>query len=207
MAYDEGLAERIRGVLDEQPGVSERRMFGGVAFLVKGHMSVGIVQDKLMVRVGPESYDRVLRERHARRMDFTGKPMKGFVYVVPSGYESDADLQRWVNLGVTYVTSLPYSAANGGPASGPNASSLTNNVTYVTPYNGYRQDNITVVDVRVEKTVKLGDVAKVRLFLDGFNLANKYAAETISFSTGAAFQQPTAILGPRTGRIGFRLIW
>ena len=107
MAYDEGLAERIRGVLDEQPGVSEKRMFGGVAFLVNGHMSVGIVQDKLMVRVGPESYDRVLRERHARRMDFTGRPMKGFVYVMPSGYETDVALQRWVGLGVTYVASLP----------------------------------------------------------------------------------------------------
>jgi TfoX/Sxy family transcriptional regulator of competence genes len=107
MAYDEGLAERIRGVLDEQPGVTEKRMFGGVAFLVRGHMSVGIVQDKLMVRVGPESYDRVLCERHARRMDFTGRPMKGFVYIVPSGYESDSDLQRWVDLGTSYVASLP----------------------------------------------------------------------------------------------------
>src|SRR5260221_17719 len=113
MAYDEGLAERIRCVLDEQPGVSEKRMFGGVAFLVKGHMGVGIVQDKLMVRVGPESYDRVLRERHARRMDFTGRPMKGFVYVLPEGYETDADLQRWVNLGVSYVTSLPAKPSSG----------------------------------------------------------------------------------------------
>src|SRR5437773_11780993 len=113
MAYDEGLAERIRGVLDEQPSVSEKRMFGGVAFLVQGHMSVGIVKDKLMVRVGPESYDRVLRERHARKMDFTGRPMKGFVYVVPSGYESDADLQHWVNLRVSYVTSLPAKPSSG----------------------------------------------------------------------------------------------
>jgi TfoX/Sxy family transcriptional regulator of competence genes len=113
MAYDEGLAERIRGALDEQPGVLEKRMFGGVAFLVKGHMSVGIVQDKLMVRVGPESYDRVLRERHARRMDFTGRPMKGFVYIVPSGYETDTDLQRWVNLGVSYVASLPAKPSRG----------------------------------------------------------------------------------------------
>src|SRR5262249_15241433 len=107
MAYDEGLAERIRGVLDEQPGLSEKRMFGGIAFMVRGHMTVGIVQDKLMVRVGPESYDRVLRERHARKMDFTGKPMKGFVYVVPAGYESDADLERWVGLGVTHASALP----------------------------------------------------------------------------------------------------
>jgi TfoX/Sxy family transcriptional regulator of competence genes len=113
MAYDEGLAERIRGALDEQPGVSEKRMFGGLAFLVKGHMSVGIVQDKLMVRVGPESYDSVLRERHARRMDFTGRPMKGFVYIVPSGYETDTDLQRWVDLGVSYVASLPARASSG----------------------------------------------------------------------------------------------
>jgi len=113
MAYDEGLAERIRGALDGQPGVSEKRMFGGVAFLVKGHMSVGIVKDKLMVRVGPESYDRVLRERHARRMDFTGRPMRGFIYVVPSGYESDADLQRWVNLGVSHVVSLPAKPSSG----------------------------------------------------------------------------------------------
>ena len=113
MAYDEGLAERIRGVLDEQPGVSEKQMFGGIAFLVRGYMSVGIVQDKLMVRVGPESYDRVLRDRHARRMDFTGRPMKGFVYIVPSGYESDEDLRRWVDLGVSCVTFLPAKPSSG----------------------------------------------------------------------------------------------
>ena len=113
MAYDEGLAERIRGVLDDHTGMTEKRMFGGIAFLVKGRMSVGIVQDKLMVRVGPESYDRVLRDRHARKMDFTGKPMKGFVYVVPSGYHSDADLERWIGMGVRYVTGLPAKSARG----------------------------------------------------------------------------------------------
>jgi TfoX/Sxy family transcriptional regulator of competence genes len=113
MAYDEGVAERIRGALDERPGVTEKRMFGGIAFLVNGHMGVGIVQDKLMVRVGPESYEHVLRERHARRMDFTGRPMKGFVYVVADGYETDADLARWVNLAVEYVTSLPAKSSRG----------------------------------------------------------------------------------------------
>jgi hypothetical protein len=107
MAYDEGLAERIRGTLEEQPGLTEKMMFGGVAFLVRGHMSVGIVGDRLMVRVGPDSYDRALRERHARPMDFTGRPLKGFVYVVPAGYESDADLRRWVDTGVRYANSLP----------------------------------------------------------------------------------------------------
>ena len=100
-----------------------------------------------------------------------------------------------------------YSAANGGNASGPTASALTNNVAYVSPYNAFRQDNISIVDVRVEKTLNLGSTARLRLFADGFNLLNAYAAETISFSTGAAFQQPTAILGPRTGRIGLRFIW
>lgn len=106
MAYDEGLAERIRAVLGERPGLSEWRMFGGIAFLVNGHMSVGVVQEKLMVRVGRESYDQILGERHVRRMDFTGRPMKGFVYVVAAGYEADADLRRCVDLGVAQALSL-----------------------------------------------------------------------------------------------------
>ena len=122
-------------------------------------------------------------------------------------FQAGANFARQLTPSSPASCACTYSAANGGPASGPNASSLTNLVAYVTPYNAYRQDNITVIDVRVEKTLKLGNVSKLRLFLDGFNLANKYAAETISFSTGAAFQQPTAILGPRTARIGFRLIW
>src|SRR5260221_6113435 len=140
MAYDEGLAERIRSVLDEQPGVAEKRMFGGVAFLVKGHMGVGIVQDKLMVRVGPESYDRVLQERHARRMDFTGRPMKGFVYVLPEGYETDADLHRWVSLGVNYVASL-----TAKPSSGTNRPSGNN-----------RPPNKRYLDSSVKRKVKSG---------------------------------------------------
>ena len=113
MVYDEGLAERIRGLLEERSGVGEKRMFGGIAFMIKGHMSVGIVQEKLMVRVGSDSYDRVLREAHARPTDFTGRPMKGFVYVVPAGYESDADLERWVNLAIEHATSLPHKASTG----------------------------------------------------------------------------------------------
>jgi hypothetical protein len=113
MGYDEGLAERVRGVVDEEPGVSEKRMFGGLAFLVKGHMAVGILQDRLMVRVGPESYDRVLRERHVRKMDFTGRPLKGFIYVLPAGYETDADLQGWVDRGVRYVGTLPAKPTGG----------------------------------------------------------------------------------------------
>jgi hypothetical protein len=107
VAYDEGLAERIRGILDEQPGVSEKRMFGGIAFMVNGRMSVGIAKDKLMVRVGPDAYAAALRERHVRKMDFTGRPLSGFVYVLPEGYESDADLQRWVERAVGYAVTAP----------------------------------------------------------------------------------------------------
>ena len=110
MPYDEGLAERIRGLLEEGPRFSERRMFGGLAFLVRGHMSVGIVKDELMVRVGPESYADALREPHARAMDFTGRPMKGLVFVSPEGIDSDADLERWVARGVAYAASLPAKA-------------------------------------------------------------------------------------------------
>ena len=112
MAYDEGLAERIRGVLDERHDVAEKKMFGGIAFMVRGHMCVGIVKDELMVRVGPEAYDELVRQPHARRMDFTGRPMKGFLFVSAEGLERDADLERWVGHGLSHVTSLP---AKDGP--------------------------------------------------------------------------------------------
>jgi hypothetical protein len=118
MAYDDGLAERIRGALEDRSDVSERRMFGGLAFLVGGHMCVGVLQDKLMVRVGPEAYDRVLRERHVRKMDFTGTPLKGFVYVLPTGYGSDAGLHKWIDAGLAFATSLPPKAP-GGPSRAP----------------------------------------------------------------------------------------
>jgi TfoX/Sxy family transcriptional regulator of competence genes len=107
MAYDEGLAERIRALLEDRGTVSERRMFGGLAFLVRGHMTVGIVKDELMVRVGPESYAQALTEPHTRAMDFTGRPMKGLVFVSPEGLESDAALERWVERGLAHAATLP----------------------------------------------------------------------------------------------------
>jgi TfoX/Sxy family transcriptional regulator of competence genes len=112
MAYDEGLAERIRGVLADRHDVSEKKMFGGIAFMVRGHMSVGIVKDDLMVRVGLEEYDDLVRQPHARPMDFTGRPMKGFVYVASAGLEGDADLERWVERGVAYAVSIPAKGAS-----------------------------------------------------------------------------------------------
>ena len=107
MAYDEGLAERIRGLLEDRGKVTERRMFGGLAFLLRGHMTVAIAKDELMVRVGPESYAHALSERHARAMDLTGRPMKGLVIVSPEGIEADSDLERWVERGFGYAASLP----------------------------------------------------------------------------------------------------
>ena len=111
MSFDEGLGERIREVLGERSDVSEKRMFGGLAFLVRGRMCVGIVKDDLMVRVGPEAHEHLVREPHAREMTFTGRPMKGFVYVAPPGFESDADLRRWVGRGVSCACSLPARAS------------------------------------------------------------------------------------------------
>ena len=75
--------------------------------MIRGHMAVGIVKDKLMVRVGPEAHDKLVRQPHARPMDFTGRPMKGFLYVASPGLEPDADLERWVGHGVNYAVSLP----------------------------------------------------------------------------------------------------
>jgi TfoX N-terminal domain len=107
MAYDEGLAKRLRDVFNGHNAVTEKRLFGGLAFMLQGYMCVGIVGDSLMARVGPDRYEDALREAHARPMDFTGKPMRGYVFVGSEGLESDADLAIWVNLCVEFVTTLP----------------------------------------------------------------------------------------------------
>ncbi len=107
MPYDEGLAQRVREGLEECPYVSEKKMFGGLAFLLAGNMCVGVVGDELMVRVGPDAYEEAVRLPRARKMDLTGRPMKGFVYVDRHGIASDAGLQRWIERGVRYAASLP----------------------------------------------------------------------------------------------------
>ena len=103
MAYDEGLAQRLRDALAEERGISEKRMFGGLCLLVEGKMCVGIVKDELMVRVGPEKYEAALARPGARPMDFTGKPMTGFVFVSQDGMGLDRELEEWVQLGVTFA--------------------------------------------------------------------------------------------------------
>lgn len=107
MAYDEGLAERLRDVLAAVPEVRERKMFGGLAFMVRGHMSVGIIDDDLMARVGPDAHADVLTEPHVRPMDFTGRPMKGYVYVAAEGVAEDADLAAWVDRCLGFTSTLP----------------------------------------------------------------------------------------------------
>lgn len=107
MAYDEGLAQRLRDRYLTTPKVEEKRMFGGLAFMVGGNMSCGIVSDTLMVRVGPEAYEAALAKPHVREMDFTGKSLKGFVYIDPAGFETDATLDAWVRLSLEFVLTLP----------------------------------------------------------------------------------------------------
>ena len=82
-------------------------MFGGTAFMVNGHMSCGVIEDNLMVRVGPERYEKALKRAHTRKMDFTGRPMKGFVFVSPAGFKSAKTLPSWVTLSLDFVSSLP----------------------------------------------------------------------------------------------------
>ncbi|MFL5898337.1 MAG: TfoX/Sxy family protein [Solirubrobacterales bacterium] len=87
--------------------LSERRMFGGIAFMLAGNMAVGAIGDDLMVRLDPVDAERALREAHTQPMDFTGKPMKNMVYVDPEGTASDEDLAKWVDAGADYAMSLP----------------------------------------------------------------------------------------------------
>ncbi len=107
MGYDEGTAQRIRDVLGTAPGLTERKMFGGVSFMLDGNMCCGVVKTDLVVRIGRDRYTDMLREPHARPMDFTGRPLTGFVYVSPDGYDADISLERWIHRSVSFVRTLP----------------------------------------------------------------------------------------------------
>lgn len=107
MAFDEGVAERLREILDGQPDIVEQKMFGGIAFMHSGNMCCGIVNDVLMARVGPEAYPDALTRPYAREMDFTGRSMRGFVYVDPGGFTEDDQLREWVSLSLAFTAALP----------------------------------------------------------------------------------------------------
>lgn len=107
MAYSEGLADRIRDAIDGRPGVSERKMFGGIAWMVNGNMACGIIGEDLMVRLERDDADAAQTEEHVGPMDFTGRPMRGFIMVDAAGIEDDAGLGRWVDAGADFAESLP----------------------------------------------------------------------------------------------------
>ncbi len=106
MAYDEQLAARVRALLKGQRAPVEKKMFGGLAYLSNGKMFAGILKKDLVVRVGPEANDEALKEPHTRPMDFTGRPMKGYVYVSPEGTKTAAQLRKWLMRGQTFVAIL-----------------------------------------------------------------------------------------------------
>lgn len=107
MAYDEQLAQRLRKLFAGNPDISEKKMFGGLCFLNRGLMFVGIVGDELMARIGPDHYPAALKQAHVREMDFTGKPMKGYVFVGHAGITSDTQLDRWAEMSLRFTDSLP----------------------------------------------------------------------------------------------------
>jgi TfoX/Sxy family transcriptional regulator of competence genes len=107
MAFDEGLAERIRGLILDDPRISERKMFGGLCFMTNGNMCFGIVGSELMLRVGADAYAETLALAHVREMDFTGRSMRGMVYVAEDGIAEDDELSQWLQRGLDYAGSLP----------------------------------------------------------------------------------------------------
>ena len=107
MAYSEALAQRIRDEIGDHPALEEKQMFGGIAFMVHGNMSVGVSGDALMVRVGKEHHDDAMAQPHVRSFDLSSRPMTGWVLVDPNGTSSDEDLARWVDVGVSYAEGLP----------------------------------------------------------------------------------------------------
>ena len=107
MAYDEGLAERIQQILMDRACVLQKKMFGGLAFMLNDYMFCGVTNDELMARVGPDNYAESLAKEHVREMDFTGRSMKGYVFVAPEGVESDQELAYWVDLCAEFVLTLP----------------------------------------------------------------------------------------------------
>ena len=107
MAYDEKLAGRIRTIFAGKKKAGEKKMFGGIAFMLNGNMCCGVINDLLMARVGSGQYEAALALPHVRPMDFTGKPMKGYVYVEPAGHREDVDLKVWIDRCIDFVLTLP----------------------------------------------------------------------------------------------------
>ncbi len=107
MAFSESLAQRVRDSLSHKRGVEEKKMFGGIGFMLRGNLVVGVWKESLIARLGPSNGERALAEEHVKPFDITGKAMKGWILVEPDGIESDAQLQRWVQRALEFVGGLP----------------------------------------------------------------------------------------------------
>ena len=107
MAYSESLAERIRLILRQRRDIVEKKMFGGIGFLLNGNMLVGVWKQSLIARLGPEQGKAALRETHVGPFDITGRPMKGWVLIEPDGVDSDRQLSAWLEKSIEFVETLP----------------------------------------------------------------------------------------------------
>ncbi len=107
MPYDEKLAEQIDKALIDKSSITTKKMFGGICYLHKGNMVCGVTKDDFMVRVGPDNYEKALKRNHARTMDFTGKPLKGMVYVSPEGIKTTTTLKSWLEMALKFTSTLP----------------------------------------------------------------------------------------------------
>jgi hypothetical protein len=126
MGYDEKLAMRIRGLLAGNTDITERKMFGGLSFLYKNRMSCGIVHRDLVVRVPDDQFEAVVHMKYVRPMDFTGRPLKNFVYVSPPGFRTAIALRKWLDLGLRFVGQVPKKPARNhrqNPGANPGAKS------------------------------------------------------------------------------------
>jgi TfoX/Sxy family transcriptional regulator of competence genes len=107
MAFDEALAARVREALGENADISERQMFGGIAFMLSGNMAVGVSKEDLMVRIDPDDQEEALAYPGVRPFDMTGRPMKGWILVAPEATEEDSELGQWITRGLDFAGSLP----------------------------------------------------------------------------------------------------
>ena len=107
MAYSEGLADDIRAHLGDTENLSERKMFGGIAFMVDGNMAVGVSREELMVRIGKDAHEEAVARPGARTFDLSAKPMQGWVLVAAEGLSTDAALAAWIDQGVAFARTLP----------------------------------------------------------------------------------------------------
>jgi TfoX/Sxy family transcriptional regulator of competence genes len=115
VAYNEALAERVRGMLLAVPNVDEKKMFGGITFMVNSQMCCGVLKDDLVVKTGPADFDELVAMPHVRPFDFTGRPMVGIVYVASPGVATDEQLHAWVQRGLDFVKQSPQATPRKTP--------------------------------------------------------------------------------------------